>query len=323
MNSTFGKRLRTVIGVKKFTQQRVADATGLNRVTISLLMNDKVEIPQTGTIHKLAEFLECNPIWLETGVGEMFEPSEISSKENIPSTKRLAYLKGSMTLQAFSKRCGIDEATLTGYLEDGRIRNDQHVYQIAMAFNTSIGWLTAGEAWQSPDKKYTGFSKEKHSDLGFRLYEISQFMQKLVIDLRFSYPLIGKLSRPLKMAEKCLEGIDELRSLLEENHYEDNPAGFDTKTYYCGAKAREQELLDQNLNATLAEMEAKVVALEAENTKLKEARSLLMDAMDACKRLYEVLQGGPDSRSERSHSDAPASVQSALMTRPANKQVGE
>lgn len=247
-DSTLGQRLRLVIGAKKFTQQRVADATGLNRVTISLLLNDKVENPQPGTIQKLAEFLECSPIWLETGLGDMFEVGDVRSEHNIPTAKRLGHLKGGMTLKAFAKKCGVDEVVLAGYLEDGRIRDNEHVYKIAKAFDASLGWLTSGEAWQGPDKKYTGFSQEKHKDLGERLYAISRFMHNLVLELEFSYPLTGKLSRPLKTASECMNGIDTLRHQLEENCYEDNPDSFDPKIYYCGGRLTDENKFNDEIN---------------------------------------------------------------------------
>lgn len=147
---TLGKRLRVVMGAKKITQVVLADAAGVNRTTIGLLLKDKVENPHPSTIHKIAEFLECNSAWLETGIGDMFFTEGVESEYSIPTAKRLAYLKGGMTLKAFAKKCGIDEVTLAGYLEDGRIRNNEHVYKIAKAFNASLGWLTAGEAWQIP-----------------------------------------------------------------------------------------------------------------------------------------------------------------------------
>ncbi|MGI6655231.1 MAG: helix-turn-helix domain-containing protein [Desulfobulbus sp.] len=245
--STLGERLRLVMGIEKVTQQRLADAAGINRGTVVALLKDKVENPHVSTIHKLAEYLGCNPIWLETGTGEMFDIPDVETDENIPTSRRLAYLKGSMTLNAFAKKCKIDEATMAGYLQDGRIRQDEHVYQIAKACNTSIGWLTAGEAWQDASKKYTGFSLEKHQDIGEKLYCISQFLQKLTIDLQFSYPLTGNLSRPWQTSSECRENIDTLRHFLEENLYEDSPDSFDTKVYYCGSKVDEKNKHNENL----------------------------------------------------------------------------
>jgi transcriptional regulator with XRE-family HTH domain len=201
------------------------------------LQNDKVGSPQANTVHRIAEFLECSPVWLETGIGEMFDEEECQETEYIPTSKRLAYLKGNMTLKAFAQKCGIAEEILAKYLEDGRITNNEHIDTIAKKFNTSIGWLTAGEGWQSPNKKYTGFTLGKHMELGEKLYEISQIIDRLEIDLCFSYPLEGRLSRPRRDAIDCQSALRSLQGHLEENFYSDDRENFSTSVYY-GVKER-------------------------------------------------------------------------------------
>ncbi len=238
--TTFGQRLRLLMGANNFNQQQLSDATGINRSRISQLQNDKVESPQANTIHRLSEFLNCNPIWLETGMGEMFDEEECQDKEYVPTSKRLAYLKGSMTLKAFAQKCGIDEKTITKYLKHGNIATEEHVYKIAKKFKTSLGWLTAGEGWQNSTKKYTGFTLDKHKNLGEKLCKTSYMLDKLIIELEFSYPLEGRLNRPKENAVDCRNALISLRSNLEENFYSDDKEHFDTHIYYCAARLRER-----------------------------------------------------------------------------------
>jgi transcriptional regulator with XRE-family HTH domain len=67
---SFGKNLRNARNEAKMTQKVLADRSGIDRATISLIENDK-ESPRTKTVLKLAEVLGLNP-------GEFYRSEEIN-----------------------------------------------------------------------------------------------------------------------------------------------------------------------------------------------------------------------------------------------------
>lgn len=233
LQSTLGGRIQFLMG-KFTTHKQLADAIGINRSRITDLINNKVKAPHFETIQKIAGFFNCNPEWLENGTGSIFDDNPTPGTDyHIPASKRLEYLKGNMTLKAFSRKCGIDSLTMSKYLETGRISVNEDVIKIAKAFNTSIGWLTSGEAWQGSNRKFTGFTFEKHLEIGEKLYEIQQEIQSLKLGLDFSYPLIGKLGRPRENAAQCDEALTNLRSNLEENLFDEHREQASFDVYYC------------------------------------------------------------------------------------------
>ncbi|PHR22798.1 MAG: hypothetical protein COA36_17635 [Desulfotalea sp.] len=68
----FTDRLQSLIDVKKITQQVLADGCGLTRAQISKWLNRKVGTPRRTTIHKLADYFECDIEWLATGKGKPY-----------------------------------------------------------------------------------------------------------------------------------------------------------------------------------------------------------------------------------------------------------
>ncbi len=240
--NTFGKRLQWLIESKKLSQQTIADGTGINRSRISELQNDKVENPRISTIEKLAHYLECSPTWLRLGTGDIFdeEKKDLKKAENIPAGRRLEYLKGDMTVERFAQKCNIPEKTMLVYLNGERMSNED-CYKVAKAFNASLGWLTCGEAWQSSQKKYTGFSMEKHKETAENLRISERFFEKLSSDLEFSYPLTGTLHRPLQENLICLKSIRNLKSHLEENLFQDHKETATTAIYYDVDKRLEEK----------------------------------------------------------------------------------
>lgn len=256
--NTFGKRLQSLRKSKNLSQQTVADATGMHRSRISELEKDKVDDPRDDTIEKLATYFDCNPIWLKTGKGSFIFNEEKANPDNlkhIPTGKRLEYLKGNLSTKEFAHRCKVPTKEMEVYLNGARMTNE-HCYKIATAFNTSLGWLTCGEAWQSPQKKYTGFTIEKHTKIAEELRKTERFINKLSSDLEFSYPLSGYLSQPLKDSLACKHHIEGLKSNLEANMFDDHPQKASTQTYYnvdSRLKEKEKKQVEENEKASLLE----------------------------------------------------------------------
>ncbi len=67
---SFGKNLRNARREANMTQKSLADRSGIDRATISLIENDR-ESPRTKTVLKLAEVLGLNP-------GEFYRSDDIS-----------------------------------------------------------------------------------------------------------------------------------------------------------------------------------------------------------------------------------------------------
>lgn len=249
---TFQERLRYVIKNSGQNQTEFAHSAGLNPATVSELLNGKTS-PQQGTIEKIADYGHVNAEWLKNGTGYPFDPEKRTGDDNIPPSKRLAWCKGKLSVEAFAKKCGIDKQTMEKYLSGIRCDN-KDCEKIAIACNVSLGWLTNGEPWQSNDKPYTGFSLYKHEEIGKKLCNILFFMRQLTIALYYSYPLSGKLARAYKAANNAVDNLESTRHYLEENYYIDNPDEFTPKTYYGNieqSSTREQSVFEELFQSIL------------------------------------------------------------------------
>jgi transcriptional regulator with XRE-family HTH domain len=66
---TLGKRVRGRRQQLKMTQTQLATAAGMNQGDVSKI--ERGEIQQTTKVVQLAKALDCNPVWMATGDGEM------------------------------------------------------------------------------------------------------------------------------------------------------------------------------------------------------------------------------------------------------------
>lgn len=244
---SIGKRLGEVSW--NTSTQTLADAIGINKSHIESLLNGQYIPDLQHVLYRIAEYLHCNPVWLESGIGECFDENLPIEKKYIPAHQRLAFLKGKLSTKKFAKACDIDEERMQQYLDGTRL-SDEDVYKVVKKLNTSIGWLTCAEGWKG-DNRFTGLSTAKHLELGEKIYELHQFMERLAYHLHFSYPLEGKLSRPQDNAFEISHLLSKFRSNLEENYYEDDKDNFSTHTYYPANRLKEKkakEETDKNIH---------------------------------------------------------------------------
>ena len=78
--STFQERLATAMSLRKMTQRALAQAAGMRQQSIWYLLNPtKSASPQSKFLNKIAYALNVDPVWLETGAGEMQGPKMVTS----------------------------------------------------------------------------------------------------------------------------------------------------------------------------------------------------------------------------------------------------
>lgn len=75
MDETIGDRIRARRKAVGLTQQGLAEAFGINRVSVTLWENNSTA-PERDKIVPLAEILQCEPEWLLTGQGNAPEEAE-------------------------------------------------------------------------------------------------------------------------------------------------------------------------------------------------------------------------------------------------------
>ena len=72
MENTFSNRLKKLKEKLVITQRDIQDKAGITQSTVSNIESGKTQ-PELETIRKIAEAYKVNPVWLETGEGEMMD----------------------------------------------------------------------------------------------------------------------------------------------------------------------------------------------------------------------------------------------------------
>lgn len=68
--ATIGERLRSMRLRRALSQDNLAETSGVPKVTISRIENDRYGPPRPGTVRKLADALKIDPGWLLFGNGD-------------------------------------------------------------------------------------------------------------------------------------------------------------------------------------------------------------------------------------------------------------
>jgi SOS-response transcriptional repressor LexA len=78
--TTFQQRLAEAMALRKMSQRALAQAAGMRQQSVWYLLNPtKSDTPQSKFLNKIAYALNVDPVWLETGSGEMQGPKMVTA----------------------------------------------------------------------------------------------------------------------------------------------------------------------------------------------------------------------------------------------------
>ena len=146
---------------------------------------------------------------------------------NIVPSRRLAFLKGELSIKKFAKKCKVDEKSMAKYLETGKITLFGDLFQICKATGVSLSWLNGGEPWLNPFKKYSGLSFDSHKKIARALRRYKKGLQNINEIILDRYPLSGPDFDKYESIQYVIESIEHtcelLSDALKEEHQDEYP----------------------------------------------------------------------------------------------------
>ena len=112
---TFASRAKARRKELALTQAEVARASGLKQSDVSKIENGAIQ--KTTEMIGLAKALQCNPLWLAYGQGEMVVSISAEASERSPSAMQLAYAFDLIPLSKPMARLKALQQTLTILME--------------------------------------------------------------------------------------------------------------------------------------------------------------------------------------------------------------
>lgn len=150
---------------------------------------------------------------------------------NVIPSKRLAFLKGNMSVKAFAKQCKIDKNAMEQYLQTGYIPNYKDLFLIAHATGVAISWLSQGEPWLNPHKLFPGLSIVSHEKISRTLRRYKKGLQNINELLLEKYPQSGPDFDKFESIQKIIKSIEDTCKLLSESLKEEHPGEYQRNLY--------------------------------------------------------------------------------------------
>ena len=150
---------------------------------------------------------------------------------NILPSKRLAFLKGDLSVKAFAKKCKVDEKTMKQYLETGYISNYNDLFLIAHATEVAVSWLNKGDPWLTPHKIFPGLSIASHEKIARALIRYKKGLQNISELILEKYPPSGPDFDKFESIQNIIKCIDETCKLLSDSLAEEYPDEYNRNLY--------------------------------------------------------------------------------------------
>lgn len=167
---------------------------------------------------------------LQDSINELKEHGDIQDGNIIPS-KRLAFLKGNMSIKAFAKKCKVDEKSMKQYLEIGYISNYNDLFLIAHATEVATSWLNKGEPWLTPHKIFPGLSICSHEKISRVLRRYKKGLQNISELILEKYPPAGPDFDKFESIQDIIKHIESSCKLLSETLAEEYPDEYSRNLY--------------------------------------------------------------------------------------------
>jgi transcriptional regulator with XRE-family HTH domain len=144
MNSVIGNRIREIRKALRLNQTEMARRISVHLQTLSKYERGK-QIPSYETLVTIADKLMVNPVWLLSGLGEMFGsatkgPHEVSVG---PIFKRIIEAAGWRDYEPLAKELSVDSETVHRLI----LANDlplKDIIDICIKYRLDISWVLSG-----------------------------------------------------------------------------------------------------------------------------------------------------------------------------------